>query len=82
MKPKKGIIATLVGEYKAPDGSTCFIFDNQEGGVNLFITDVNGELIAIVSETTITENEDGSGKIIELIYERYFKMTQNQGIIC
>ena len=50
--------------------------------MNLFITDVNGELIAIVSETTITENEDGSGKIIELIYERYFKMTQNQGIIC
>ena len=64
---KKGIIATLVGEYKAPDGSICYIFDNQDGGVNLFITDANGELMAIVSETTITENEDGSGKIIKLI---------------
>ena len=62
---KSGIIATLVGEYKAPDGSICYIFDNQEGGVNLFITDASGELIAIVSETTIIENEDGSGEIMK-----------------
>jgi len=55
----------LVGEYKAPDGSICYIFDNQSGGVNLFITDANGELMAIVSETTIVENEDGSGKIMK-----------------